>query len=389
MNKTLKIYGSIFFVVVILLVLLELSKNEVTNWTKNFDIQEKTPFGLFIFNQEANHVFDENLSRTVMSPYAFYEENQKMASHNILVVEKNIDQESWKKIFEQVSAGSDAMIVSSRILGLPADTLGFVQTNTTFDDSHFLKFTDQKMVNDKLFLDKFPGGKGFSFISKNAEILGYSSGEEQNNSANFIRVKFGKGNFYLHSEPLFLTNYYLLYGKNSKKYFENVFSYLPKRNTVWFVETTGSGAAKSPLSFILSKPALRYAWWCLLAGLLLFIFFNAKRKQRIVPVIEPLKNKSAEFVKSVGNLYLQEGDFHDMMARKAQYFLNRIRLDFMIDTTNLDESFAKKLQLKTGTTIEKINEAINLIKKAQDPYAAVMKEDLMRMNQLLDEIVKN
>lgn len=139
---------------------------------------------------------------------------------------------------------------------------------------------------------------------------------------------------------------------------------------------------------ILANDALRYSWWLLLAGLLLFVIFNAKRKQRIVPVIEPLKNKSAEFVKSVGNLYLQEGDFHDMMAKKAQYFLNKVRMELMIETQILDETFAKKLHVKTGTSLEKINEAISLIKKAQNPYAAVMKEDLIRMNKILDEILK-
>ena len=63
-------------------------------------------------------------------------------------------------------------------------------------------------------------------------------------------------------------------------------------------------------------------------------------------------------------------------------------MDLLIDTQNLDEEFAKKLHLKTGKPMEMISEAIVLIKKAQDPYASVMKEDLARMNKVLDEIVK-
>ena len=77
-----------------------------------------------------------------------------------------------------------------------------------------------------------------------------------------------------------------------------------------------------------------------------------------------------------------------MMAKKAQYFLNRVRMDLLIDTQNIDEEFAKKLQLKTGKPIEMISEAISLIKRAQDPYASVMKEDLAKINKLLDEILK-
>jgi hypothetical protein len=84
---------------------------------------------------------------------------------------------------------------------------------------------------------------------------------------------------------------------------------------LWFLESN-SKSSQFLLRFILSNPALKYAWWVLLGGLALFIFFNAKRKQRIVPIVEPLKNNSVDFVKSIGNLYLQEGDFHDMMSKK-------------------------------------------------------------------------
>ncbi|MDO5615731.1 MAG: hypothetical protein Q4G16_06050, partial [Cruoricaptor ignavus] len=104
------------------------------------------------------------------------------------------------------------------------------------------------------------------------------------------------------------------------------------------------------------------------------------------PIVEPLKNKSVEFVKSVGNLYLQEGDFRDMMTKKTQYFLHKVRTDLLLDTRVLDENFAKKLQLKTGKPIEKINEAVILLQKSQDQYAFVTREDLVKMNRLLDEI---
>lgn len=182
-----------------------------------------------------------------------------------------------------------------------------------------------------------------------------------------------------------MTNYYFLKSKN--KYLENVLSYLPDRQTVWFVETD-MPLSMSPMRFILNNPPLRYAWYLLLLGLLIFVLFNAKRKQRIVPVIEPLKNTSLDFIRSIGNLYLLEGDFHEMMAKKAQYFLNRIRMDLLIDTQHLDEQFIIKLHLKTGKNIELIKEAVALVKKGQDPYASVMKEDLIKMNQLLDQILK-
>ena len=385
MNKTFKIYAVIFIIVMVILALLEVNKKEVTDWRKNYDVNQKSPFGLFVFNKEVKDLFKNNLTKLDVAPYDYYTEKDKKP-HNILIVESEMDQESWNKILDEVSKGSDAMIIANRLPKNISDTIGFYGSKISYEDQNVLKLTDKKYQNDFIKLDKFPSGRGFSYVKPNVQVLGKTVEENNDDQANFIKTPFGKGTIYVHCEPLFLTNYYLLQSGNVR-YAQSVFSYLKDRETLWFVESN-TKESRSLLRFILSNPALKYAWWVFLGGLVLFIFFNVKRKQRIVPIIEPLKNTSAEFVKSIGNLYLQEGDFHDMMAKKAQYFLNKVRLDLLIDTQNLDEEFAKKLQLKTGKSVEMVNEAIVLIKKAQDPYASVMKEDLARINSLLDEILK-
>lgn len=383
MNKTFKIYAVIFIVVMIILVLFEANKTERTDWRKNFDINQKSPFGLFVFNNEVNTLFKNKIKKISETPYDYYQADKK--PHNILVIEETIDRPSWNKILDQVSKGSDAMLIVSEMPKQISDSIGYYDSQISFEDENVLKLTDKKFSNDFIHLDKFPSGRGFTFIKPGVEVLGKTVEKNNSDQANFIKIAFGKGNIYVHCEPLFITNYYLL-KRGNVRYAQDVFSYLDDRETIWFVENDAK-VSQFFLRFILSNPALKYAWWVLLGGLVLFIFFNAKRKQRIVPIIEPLKNTSVDFVKSIGNLYLQEGDFHDMMAKKAQYFLNKVRMDLLIDTQHLDQEFAKKLHLKTGKPMEMINEAMNLIKKAQDPYAQVMKEDLGKMNKLLDEII--
>ena len=385
MNKTFKIYAVIFIIVMVILALLEVNKKEVTDWRKNYDVNQKSPFGLFVFNKEIKDLFKNNLTKLDVAPYDYYTEKDKKP-HNILILESEMDTESWKKILDEVSKGSDLMIIANRLPKNISDTIGFYGSKISYEDQNVLKLTDKKYLNDFIKLDKFPSGRGFSYIKPNIQVLGKTVEENNEDQANFIRAPFGKGNVYVHCEPLFLTNYYLLQSGNVR-YAQSVFSYLKDRETLWFVENN-TKESRSLLRFILSNPSLKYAWWVFLGGLFLFILFNIKRKQRVVPIIEPLKNTSADFVKSIGNLYLQEGDFHDMMAKKAQYFFNKVRLDLLIDTQDLDEEFAKKLQLKTGKPTEMVNEAIILIRKAQDPYVSVMKEDLGRMNHLLDEILK-
>lgn len=388
MSKTFKIYGILFLVIAILLAILQLSKKEIIDWRKNFDTGEKSPFGLFVFNNEVNGLLKNQVKKSNKSPYAFYSQNNKMAAHNILVINQDLNKTAGDKILAQVNDGSDALIFSEDFPKYFQSQLKFLTTNVNDGDKNILKLTDIKYKNDSLVIDKFPSVNGFYYLKQTHDILGKSDYYKSELAANFIKINYGKGHVYLHTEPLILTNYYLLKPQN-KKYVEDVFSYLPNRKTIWFIEAKSSESPQksSPLSFILANPALRYAWYLFLVGLLLFVIFNVKRKQRVVPILEPLKNTSVDFVKSIGNLYLQEGDFHDMMAKKSQYFLHRVRLDLMIDTKDLNEIFAQKLHLKTGKNLDKINEALVLIKKSEDPYSSVVKEDLLSLNRILDEIL--
>lgn len=384
MNKTFKLYGFLFIILMAVLVLLQLSKNEVTDWRRNFDINKKTPFGLFVFKKEADQLLKNKLVHAEQSPYDYYTD-QKKSPHNILIIQAKIDLESWNKILSNIEQGSDALIIAENFHPTIADSLGFRTRYINYSGDNTLILTDKKFKADSIVLKEYSSEQGFAFMDKSHEILGNLKDGE--GKANFIKINHGKGHLYLHTEPLFLTNYYLL-KKDNQKYVEDVFSYLPNRETIWFSGANKTVAeSQSPMRFILANPALKYAWWLLLAGLLLFVIFNAKRKQRIIPIEEPLKNKSVEFVKSIGNLYMQEGDFHDMMAKKAQYFLHRVRIELLIDTQNLDDNFVHLLHLKTGKSIEKIKEAIDYIKRGQDPYASVMRDDLEKMNALLDEIL--
>lgn len=392
MNKTYKTYGIILLVVIVLLTIVQLNKKEVINWQKNFSVTEKSPFGLFVFNEEANFLFHKNLKIVPQSPYSFYSQKKINKPHNILLIQKDIDKPSLHVILNEVKKGSNALILSEEFPKILEDTLKFKLTNLNFDETSYLYLTDSKLSQDSIIVDKVQAWGAFTKIDLNkSEILGQEYYEKKyendvESGANFIKVNFGKGNFYLHAEPLVLTNYYLL-KKENQKYIQNVFSYLPDRETYWFQES-GTENSSSPLRFIWANPPLRYAWLLFLGSVFVFILFNAKRKQRIVPIIEPLKNTSVDFVRSIGNLYLQEGDFHDMMAKKAQYFLSRVRTELLIDTHVLDEEFEKKLQLKTGHSPEKIKEAVVLIKKAQDPYAQVINDDLIKLNKTLNEILK-
>ena len=391
MSKTIKIYGIILAAVLVLFTFLELGKTEVVSWNKNYDIKEKSPFGLYVFSKEAPALFQNKIEKVNVSPYEYYQ--QKREKHNILLIQPELDKESWKKILNQAEEGANVLVFSETLDYLPiSDSLDISTYRIDFEDFEetdekvTLYFTDKKLESDSIIVDKLPNNIAVDSIRSNHQILGYAASNGVMVGANFIKVKHGKGNFYLHTEPLVLTNYYLLQ-KENVSYIADLLSYLPDNvPTVWFVKKDTAGVSQSEMRFILSNPPLKYAWWLFLAGIVLFIFFNAKRRQRIIPIIPPKQNKSVEFVKSIGNLYLNEGDSRDMMVKKAQYFLHRVRMELLIDTQKLDEEFINKLHLKTGKSIEKITEAVDFIKKSQQSQFTLSNRDLIKMNRILDEI---
>ncbi len=95
--------------------------------------------------------------------------------------------------------------------------------------------------------------------------------------------------------------------------------FLILNNEIIFWDTKSNTAyneVNSPLRFILSEPSLRSAWRLGIVGLLLFVLFMAKRRQRIVPVKTALTNTSVAFAKTIGNLYYQEGQPKDLIVKK-------------------------------------------------------------------------
>jgi hypothetical protein len=210
---------------------------------------------------------------------------------------------------------------------------------------------------------------------------------------NFIRVRYGKGTVFLHNQPEVFSNYALLARQSSADYVAQILSYLPHdKPVVWFVKgqttNTGQPENETELSVIFRYPALRVTWLLFIYGLLLYVLFNVKRRQRVVPVIKPLKNTTVEFVQTIGNLYYQEGDTHTIIEKKIIYFLDRVRHKYYLDTGKLDNVFAEKLQSKSGKERQLIDDILAFIQMFQRAKQGTS-ADLMKLNDLIDRFWEN
>lgn len=398
MSKTIKIYIVLLVLIFIAIIYIDSNRPRPINWSPTYDLKDKIPFGLFIFDKETPTLFKndtiEKITNTIyehFEPLYDYDSlvNNYKEKGTLLSISENydIDDESTQEMLYFVSHGNSAFISSKSFSRLLLDSLKCDINN----EMQFNKQIEFSLTNKKLSSKKYDYnlGAGMNYFSKidtlNTTILGYQE-TKKTKYANFIKIPHGYGFFYLHTQPTAFTNYHLL-KENHFEYLEKITSYIPKGKLSWFIKgQNGESISQSPLRFILSKPALKWAWYLFLIGMIFFMIFNAKRKQRIVPIIKPLPNTTVDFTKTIGNLYYQEGNHQNIINKKIIYFLERVRNEFLIDTTILDENFEKKLHQKTGKDIQDIEKVVRLINYQRKNYHESIEEDLIEINNAIEKI---
>lgn len=396
MNRKIIIYIVLLVAIIGLLVYVDASRPKPIDWRPTYSTRDKIPFGLYVFDKEAPALFKGNkLKKLTETPYEFfdslydYEAKKYKANGSFIEISETstLDKESVLELIYFADHGNTVFISTQDFPESLMDTLNIdiASSSLYVKDSLTLSLEKQKDKN----YDFSRGSRLIYFDSVNSkkvQVLGYQEDGTDEKHPDFIRVPFGSGNFLLHTQPAAFSNYHLL-KDDHYKYAEGVLSHLPEGNVYWysraFVKRTEISG--SPLRYILSQPALKWAMWISLLAFVVFILFNAKRKQRVIPEIAPLKNTSVDFAKTIGNLYFQEGNHHTIIEKKIIYFLEHVRNEYNIDTYSLDDAFIEKLHLKTGKPVEEIEKTVSLIKKHRHGFKST-EADVLAINKAIENL---
>jgi hypothetical protein len=289
-------------------------------------------------------------------------------------------------------------VKSGNTVFLSARNFGTVMLDSLHIDHYTYNYLLEEEIRPTFFspslqVDSLPSYKKGVYKSTFTEIdtinttaLGYYYNEGDNNlqeEINFIKVAYGKGAFYFHTLPEAFSNYYLMEG--NQEYVASVLSYLNPEEIYWdnYLKS-GRKVVNSPMRFVLSQVSLKWAYYIISIGILVFVIFRGKRTQRIIQVIEPLENSSLEFTKTIGDLHFQHKDFGNIISKKITYFLEKIRSQYYLDTNTLDDKFCDKLSQKSANTFEITQNLINTIKTLKSKSIHTEK-DLINFNKLLEE----
>jgi len=240
-------------------------------------------------------------------------------------------------------------------------------------------FYDWDYVPDEFFCEGSQAG----------ETLGYV----KSYYPNFVKFPFGAGALYLHTTPLAFSNYHLR-EEVGLRYLEQVFSHSPMERLYWdgfhqidaaiarqineadFARSRKSFTQDGPLRYILSQPALAWAWYLGLFFAGTYIAFRAKRKQRIIPVLAKNENTSLEFIQAISQLALKHQDHRKMALQLMRSWLWMIREKYRLGTTTLDQTFCEALALRSNTQAAQVAEIIRQyreIKKSSSITAETLK----------------
>jgi hypothetical protein len=376
---------------IVLLIIVQYLTPSPINWTITFARKDKNPFGAYVLDKQLTTVFAGQKVRDFRQPVLELEERENV---NLLVLTEELGADSSDVIslIDFVEQGNTALLAASGMYGVLADTLKIGMDFMDMDamaelkpgivkDSVGLRFTNPALAPaNKYYFEK---STAYAFFHKwdtaNATVLAVNSQQKPV----LLSMPCGKGRFIISSTPLVFSNYYLL-DKQSSGFAEGILSYLPDRDIAWSsYYHLGRQEAGTPLRYVLGQPSLKWAYYVGMIGLLLFVVFESKRKQRPIPVVKPLPNDTVGFIKTVGAFYMEQVSHSYLARKKVVYFLEHIRSTWHLSTERLDNDFCKQLATKSGKEEKDIRALLKLINYIKQ-HTNISADMLLQLNNKIE-----
>ena len=391
----------------ILFVLLITSCNK-TNWTENYREKEKSPFGTYIIHNEVNKLFKNQEVVTLKEnfyDYLYFNYDITGADFGNYICIKNtaskLTEDGVTDLLSFVYDGNSAFLSLNYFSDALIEQLEITTNNLdkdvySVDDLKPLKgefyLEDNSFKKDTFNFDRNIRRHYFVQYNENETIVLGSAKIDGEKVPNFMKIYHGKGAIYVHSNPVVFTNYYMLSGKEN--YAEKVLSYLPSSTLFWDPQIKRSEYSNenddnnnSVFKFFLQHKTLTWFLFVSLAGVLLFMLFNARRKQRAIPIIHPLKNTTVAFTQTISSLYLKEQDHKNLVTKKIAFFLEKVRTKYLLDTNNLNKEFIKNLAAKSDNNLQNTKYLINTI-ITLDKKSECTQEELLVLHKMIDNFFK-
>lgn len=396
----MKWYIIIILAILALYIYAEYKRPTPIDWTESFRSRDKIPFGTFVLHKEAKSLFGTSLINVSEPLYDHMNGNEDSGEVYVVIAGGlKTSKADEDELLNYVSNGNTVFLSASSFTSRLEDTLGFSHEEYYFPDSAEKYLPAVSLVNPEFSYDSAfslanhaVDGHFSKFDTSKSLVLGMTSF----NKVNFLRMNIGEGQLYIHAAPKVFTNYFIL-SENNASYVEGVFAYLPKVPDLLLWDDFYSGGrygdgqsienSDSFLRVILSKPALRNAYLVALAAILLYLIFQSKRRQRIIPIALPVRNATLDFVETIAGVYYNQKNHLNIALKKVTYLLDHIRTNYGLQTQTLDDTFIEQLSARSGVEREVVSAMVQQIHMLR-ASTYISGQELLQFSKAADEFKK-
>lgn len=353
-----------------------------SNWDQHFQIMDKRPYGLYLFNSLLKAHLDSSKNINTLTNGL---ELDSLSSEKVTFLfvgdEFGLQNNELDLILSKVSAGSDLFISFNELTENIYDRL-FERVEISYDYADSVnvfigknRFTQYFIYQNDTLAHQW---KGFFDIQlkDSARFVSLSSFMEM---TNMVRINHGKGQIILHTNPEFFYNYQLK-RDDGYRYTSFVLNQMPNDQNVYLLElgrlldekgveevveeSAGGKQDDSYLQFLLKSPALMGAMALAVLGLFLFLLFRAKRMQPAVPVLPKKKNMSLEFVDTITSIYLAKQYPYSLLQLQKKNFYELVYKHFFVDLSRSRDDREKDLEIlsqKANVPLAEIKDLLRLL----------------------------
>jgi hypothetical protein len=353
--------------------------------------RDKLPYGTKVAYDGLSYLFPNSTISSNSKPLSGLSSSEGKKAYLIIVGAMDPSPADINSLLDFVGEGNHVFISARRYGDSLLHTLGVKASYGYLSDGPMdsLRLSVVQPVTADSLSFSYPGDSFDGWVDVFDPQYTTVLGRDHLGRPNFIRFAYkGGGTLYLHFAPLAFSNFFLLHKKNIA-YYQDALSYLPAtvEEVVWDDYFTVSHRSWSALDYILGNKSLAAALGLLLLLLLLIYLIESKRRQRPIPVIQPLQNTSLDFVRTIGRLYFQRRDNHNLASKMVTHFQDMVRTRYNLTTSALDEELVNRLAYRTGYQQEALSRLIGYM-RVLPSKAYVPDEELMDFHQQLEAFYK-
>ncbi|HTD98614.1 MAG TPA: DUF4350 domain-containing protein [Mucilaginibacter sp.] len=385
--KDFRIYIIVASLLLVIYLLAEYNQPKPVVWTPTYLKEDKIPYGTYVLFNSIGDIFPGAKVESYREPVynVVNDHHINNATYIIICEHINLTEFDIKKLLEFIKKGNDVLISAQSFGDLLTKKLK-VETDMNYDPKNpidKIHFVNKHLgQNKKYALSKEQYDTYFSELDT---LHATSLAQNDFKQSTFVKYGFGKGTLYLNANPEFFTNYSLL-NPNGAEYAAKVLSYLKNNKLIIWDEyyTKGREGDQSIMRVFFRNASLKWAYYIALISMVFFVFYEMKRRQRIIPVIEPLKNSTVDFVNVVGQVYYEQRNNLNIAQKKILYFLEHLRTKYYLKTNALETDFIEHLSQKTGIEHSFANNIVSHINYI-NVQNQVTDRDLIYLNQLIEQ----